>query len=211
MTIIDDLKRSIEFQIGDAEDREEFIRRVGQKLLADLQKYPESKEKETLIEFLMDKGIFPTFAFPLDVAKFEAKGTRGRSKGAFSQNLTSMQQHLKIFGWPSPNIHLGGVWSSTNRHSWSKVWVCLVQITRYIISRSTTSSCLISRTWRLLNTQRTGSSSIVAFQKIVVSSSKPRRLVSISREMWFVPDRGRKINRMKSNPLVFIPPKFSGP
>ena len=28
MTIIDDLKRAIEFKIGDAVDREEFIRRV---------------------------------------------------------------------------------------------------------------------------------------------------------------------------------------
>ena len=81
MTIIDDLKQSIEFQIGDDEDREEFIRRVGEKLLADLQKYPESNEKETLIEFLMDKGIFPTFAFPLDVAKFEAKGTKKKKQG----------------------------------------------------------------------------------------------------------------------------------
>ena len=123
MTIIDDLKRSIEFQIGDAENREEFIRRVGQKLLADLQKYPDSKEKETLIEFLMDKGIFPTFAFHSMWPSLRQKEQRGRSKGAFSQNLPSMQQHLKIFGWPSPNIHLGGVWSSTNRRSWSKVSV----------------------------------------------------------------------------------------
>ena len=28
--------------------------------------------------------------------------------------------------------------------------------------------------------------------KIVVSSSKPRRLVSISREMWFVPGQGEE-------------------
>ena len=99
MTIIDDLKRSIEFQIGDAEDREEFIRRVGQKLLADLQKYPESKEKETLIEFLMDKGIFPTFAFPLDVAKFEAKGTKRKKQGSVfteSHIYAATSQDLRV-------------------------------------------------------------------------------------------------------------------
>jgi hypothetical protein len=99
MTVIDDLKRSIEFQISDAEDREEFIRRVGQKLLADLQKYPESKEKETLIEFLMDKGIFPTFAFPLDVAKFEAKGTKKKKQGSVfteSHIYAATSQDLRV-------------------------------------------------------------------------------------------------------------------
>ena len=46
MTIIDDLKQSIEFQIGDDEDREEFIRRVGEKLLADSKNTPKVMKKK---------------------------------------------------------------------------------------------------------------------------------------------------------------------
>ena len=46
----------------------------------------------------MDKGIFPTFAFPLDVAKFKAKGTKKEARKSLPEPHT-MQQHLRFQGF----------------------------------------------------------------------------------------------------------------
>ena len=71
---------SIQYQIKDEGERKQFIKDVTVALMSQLEKIDKESNDETLIEYLMPKGLFPTFAFPLDVAIFEAKGTKKKEE-----------------------------------------------------------------------------------------------------------------------------------
>ena len=79
---------SIKYQIKDEGERKKFIKEVAKALMLQLEKIDAESNDETLIEYLMAKGLFPTFAFPLDVAVFEAKGTKKKKEHSkFSDSM----------------------------------------------------------------------------------------------------------------------------
>ena len=83
------LMDSIQFQIKDEDERKEFVQNVAKALLTQLEDIDKESNDETLIEYLMAKGLFPTFAFPLDVAVFEVKGTKKKKDNSkFSEPHT---------------------------------------------------------------------------------------------------------------------------
>jgi hypothetical protein len=93
------LLNSIQYQIEDEGQRIIFVKRIAKALLEQLEKIDEESSDETLIEYLMAKGLFPTFAFPLDVAMFEAKGTKKKkenSKYSDPHTYARTSQDLKV-------------------------------------------------------------------------------------------------------------------
>ena len=96
---LEKLLSSVEFQINDSSERKEFIDRVADALMVQLDNIDTDSKEETLIEYLMAKGLFPTFAFPLDVAVFEAKGTKKKKNNSkFSEPhiYARTSQDLKV-------------------------------------------------------------------------------------------------------------------
>ena len=90
---------SIKYQIKDEGERKKFIKEVAKALMLQLEKIDAESNDETLIEYLMAKGLFPTFAFPLDVAVFEAKGTKKKkehSKFSEPHTYARTSQDLKV-------------------------------------------------------------------------------------------------------------------
>ena len=77
---IEKILESIKFQIEDEGERETFVKNVARALIKRLKSIDAVSSDESLIEYLMAKGLFPTFAFPLDVAIFEAKGTKKKKE-----------------------------------------------------------------------------------------------------------------------------------
>ena len=93
------LMNSIQFQIKDEDERKEFVQNVAKALLTQLEDIDKESNDETLIEYLMAKGLFPTFAFPLDVAVFEVKGTKKKkdnSKFSEPHTYARTSQDLKV-------------------------------------------------------------------------------------------------------------------
>ena len=105
---LEKLLSSVEFQINDSSERKEFIDRVADALMVQLDNIDTDSKEETLIEYLMAKGLFPTFAFPLDVAVFEAKGTKKKKITLNFPNRTYMQGHRKILKSHYQNMLLVG-------------------------------------------------------------------------------------------------------
>lgn len=94
----DKMVKSISYHIKDLKEREKFVKEVGEKLKHELGTIDEKNLEDSLLDYLMGEGLFPTFAFPLNVAKFEVLGTKKERKSKFSKEYTyaKSSQDLKV-------------------------------------------------------------------------------------------------------------------
>ena len=94
----DKMVKSISYHIKDLKEREKFLKEVGEKLKHELGTIDEKNLEDSLLDYLMSEGLFPTFAFPLNVAKFEVLGTKKEKMSKFSKEYTyaKSSQDLKV-------------------------------------------------------------------------------------------------------------------
>jgi hypothetical protein len=95
------LEETLVRHFEDKEKLHEFIEITASELKIKIKKLdPKSDEQQVgnLLEDLIGRGIFPSFSFPLDVAKFEALGTKIKGNDSNTQEhiYASSSQDLKI-------------------------------------------------------------------------------------------------------------------
>ena len=94
---LEKLLSSVEFQINDSSERKEFIDRVADALMVQLDNIDTDSKEETLIEYLMAKGLFP-FAFPLMLRYSKQGDEKEKNNSKFSEPhiYARTSQDLKV-------------------------------------------------------------------------------------------------------------------